>query len=195
MNQLRQNNQALKIATYVLLLLSVWSFIWSFFDGGILNQRYFTNQSVMIVMITLILFITKFKAHPYFKYLSAIALINIFITSTGFHFILRPDNVGLQGHLSHTIIPVFYVLFYMVFIRDVLKLKAFWVVLVYPIMYLVFAIILGPITNFYPYGFINVDVLGLMAVLRFTLLIMVPLYTTIALGLIYIKSVIEKRYP
>jgi hypothetical protein len=195
MNQLRQSDQSVRIATIVLLVLSIWSFIWSFFDGGFLNQRYFTNQSVMIVMITLIVFLTSYKEHRYFKYLSAIALINIFITSTGFHFILRPANVGVQGHLSHTIIPLLYIVFYMIFIRDVLKLKAFWVVLIYPILYLIFAIILGPITQFYPYGFLNVDVLGLNAVLRFTLLIMVPLYTIIGFGLIYLKSIIEKHYP
>ena len=194
MKMLRQNNSVLMGVTYFLLLLSVWSFIWSFFDGGLLNLRYFTNQSVMIVMLTLFIFSTKYRNNPYFKFLSGVALINIFITSTGFHFILSPDFVGLQGHLSHTVIPILYILFYMIFIKDILQLKQFWVILIYPIVYLAFAVILGPITNFYPYGFLNVDTLGLGAVLRFTLLIMVPLYTVIALGLIYVKSRIESIY-
>jgi hypothetical protein len=188
-----RNLNLLYISTYLLLLLSIWSFIWSFFDGGFLNLRYFTNQSVMIVMITLLFFSINQRNHRYFKYLSAIALINIFITATGFHFILRPSNIGFQGHLSHTIIPILYIAFYMIFIKNILKLKEFLIVLIYPLLYLFFAIVLGPITNFYPYGFLDVGTLGLIPVIRFTLLIMVPSYTIIALGLIYIKLKIESK--
>lgn len=181
------------IFPYILLLLSIWYVIWSFFNGGLSNQRYFTNQSNIIVLVTMILFVAKKHTHQYFKYLAFIALVNIFITSTGFHFILRPSSVGLQGHLSHTIIPIFYTYFYMRYLHQVIPIKLFWIGVIYPMFYLFFSIIIGPTTGFYPYDFLNVEINGLQTVLRFTLAVLFPIYTLVTFGLIQLKHYIEKK--
>jgi hypothetical protein len=188
MTKLKQNKRFVLIFSYVLLALSLWYVIWSFFDGGILNLRYFTNQSVMIVFATMLLYVTKHNEKPYFKYLAAIALINIFITSTGFHFILSPESVGLQGHLSHTIVPIFYTAFYFIVIDQKIIIQQFWVGVIYPMSYLFLSILMGSTTGFYPYDFINVDLNGLTSVLRFTLALLFPIYTLVAYGLIYLKN-------
>lgn len=202
MNQLNRLDKFNGIITYLLFLLSFWYVTWTLsgtsVDGtlldGIRNQWYFTNQTNSLVVIVSILFWSRFEDKVWFKYFAQIVLVNIVITATGFHFILAPETIDFYGHLSHTIVPIVYVIFYFTAVRAHLKLSQFWILIIYPMMYLALALVFGtwPLGQ-YPYGFIDVDANGLENVLRFTLLFMLPGYTVLALLLSLAKIQLEKR--
>lgn len=202
MNKLTTIDKVSGILTYILFILSFWYVTWTLsgtsVDGnlldGITNQWYFSNQSNTLVVMTTVLFWSRFERRPWFKYLSSIVLVNIIITATGFHFILAPDNVDFYGHLSHTIVPILYVVFYFIAVRNPIKLSMFWVNIMYPMVYLVLVLILGtfPLGE-YPYGFLDVEANGLSNVLRFTVLFMLPGYTFIAFLMTYLKTLFEKK--
>lgn len=202
MNKLTLLDKVSGILTYILFVLSFWYVTWTLsgtsVDGnlldGITNQWYFSNQSNTLVVITTVLFWSRFEKKTWFKYLSSIVLVNIIITATGFHFILAPDNVDFYGHLSHTIVPILYVVFYFIAVRVPIKLSMFWVNIIYPMVYLVLVLILGtfPLGE-YPYGFLDVEANGLTNVLQFTVLFMLPGYTFIAFLMTYLKTLFEKK--
>ena len=202
MNKLTTIDKVSGILTYILFILSFWYVTWTLsgtsVDGnlldGITNQWYFSNQSNTLVVMTTVLFWSRFERRPWFKYLSSIVLVNIIITATGFHFILAPDNVDFYGHLSHTIVPILYVVFYFIAVRNPIKLSMFWINIMYPMVYLVLVLILGtfPLGE-YPYGFLDVEANGLSNVLRFTVLFMLPGYTFIAFLMTYLKTLFEKK--
>ena len=202
MNKLSLLDKFNGILTYVMFLLSFWYVTWTLsgtsVDGnlldGIVNQWYFTNQTNTLVVIVSVLFWSRFEDKVWFKFLAQIVLVNIVITATGYHFILAPETIGFYGHLSHTIVPIVYVIFYFTAVRAHLRLSQFWILIVYPMIYLGLVLLLGtfPLGE-YPYPFLDVDANGLSNVLRFTLLFMLPGYTVLAFILTVIKIQLEKR--
>jgi hypothetical protein len=202
MNKLTKLDKFIGIYTYVVFLLALWYTTWTLSgmsdDGGLLtgikNQWYFTNQSNTLVVITVALFWARFDNKKWFKYLASITLVNIVITATGYHFILAPDYVDFMSHLSHTIVPIAFVIWYFVSVRSTVPLKQFWINIIYPMTYLGLVLILGtfPLGE-YPYGFLDVGELGLSNVLQFTLTIMFPAYTVVAFLFTYLKQLLEKR--
>lgn len=202
MNKLTPLDKIIGITTYIVFFLAAWYVTWTLsgfsVDGSLLdglkNQWYFTNQSNLMVVITLALFWARFDHKLWFKYVASITLVNIVIAGTGFHFILAPETVDFYGHLSHTIVPIAYVMWFFLSVREILPLKLFWVNIIYPLLYLVVVLLLGMfVIREYPYGFLDVDELGLANVLRFTLLIMVPAYTVLALLMTSLKIVFERK--
>ena len=71
---------------------------------------------------------------------------------------------GLQrivDELLHTIIPILFVLYWVIATPKVnLQWKIIFLWLVYPFLYLMFILLRGSISGFYPYPFINVNELG-----------------------------------
>lgn len=71
---------------------------------------------------------------------------------------------GLQrivDELLHTIIPILFVLYWVIATPKVnLQWKSIFLWLVYPFLYLMFILLRGSISGFYPYPFINVNELG-----------------------------------
>lgn len=61
----------------------------------------------------------------------------------------------------HSVLPASFLLFWVLFVsKDGLNWKNAFLWLWYPVAYIIYIIILGALTNFYPYPFANVDVLG-----------------------------------
>jgi len=100
----------------------------------------------------------KFFAKPNTQ--SAI-LVYILIVCLGYHFLLaniwRPE--GLQYWVDkylHYAVPILYVIFYFLFVKKgTLAYKNIYKWLIYPAVYLVYAITRGLITNEYPYPFLD----------------------------------------
>lgn len=107
--------------------------------------------------------IGKFFTRP-----STITAITIYITIVGivYNVILRStwQPEGLQkiaDELLHVVIPALFILFWLLFIPiEQLKWKNAFYWLIYPIVYIAYAIIHGAITKFYPYPFVDVNELG-----------------------------------
>ena len=71
---------------------------------------------------------------------------------------------GLQmvvDELLHSVIPVLFVVYWLAFVqKEKLLWKNFLPWLLYPSIYLVYILIRGSLSGFYPYPFIDVDSLG-----------------------------------
>ncbi|QEC66119.1 hypothetical protein FRZ67_01915 [Panacibacter ginsenosidivorans] len=100
----------------------------------------------------------KFFAKPDTQ--SAI-LVYISIVSLGYHFLLAKiwNPQGLQYWVDkslHYAVPAIYLLFYLLFVKKgTLAYNNIYKWLLYPFMYLVYAITRGLITNDYPYPFLD----------------------------------------
>lgn len=181
------------LAGLILLGISLWAFIWAFDEGGLLNFRYFTNQTVFLSLLTMMLWLTPFKNHLGFRFLAGLTLVNLILTGLTYHFILDIDRpISLQGHLSHTLIPIFYLGYYLRVLPG-FKLKRFYAFLIHPFVYLLVFLITGPLTGFYPYWFLDIETHGLPYVLFFTLGLMLPGFSLLSLGLLWLKQTLNSR--
>jgi len=117
------------------------------------------------------------------KATTAIAL-TVYITIVGvtYNILLRNtwNPQGMQkvvDELLHSVIPVYFVLFWFIFVPGGnLKWKNAFPWLIYPILYMVYAIILGTITKFYPYPFVDVNELGYTKALTNSLIVLVLIF-------------------
>jgi hypothetical protein len=136
---------------------------------------FFTILSNLLVAIslTVILLIPGSAAGLFFaKPSSATAvLVYIFIVGLVYNIILRNlwQPTGLQklaDELLHVAVPLLYLLYWLLF---AVKTPLQWIHpfqwLVFPAIYLVYAMLRGGIEGFYPYPFINVKELGYQHVL------------------------------
>src|SRR5690554_2191614 len=188
------------------LMLGTVAFVNTMAYQGIEAFRYFTNQSNLLFFVVFLMIYFKKDNNKYFKILSFITLISLTITGVVFHLLLT-DTVGnnsgvitsiydlnnFQNLVTHTINPLYYFIYYFVFIIDNIKLKEFYIGLIHPILYFLIILLLGPITNFYPYPFLDVCQNGLGEVLKMTLLIMLPLILIFVVLLTTLKELINKR--
>ena len=63
----------------------------------------------------------------------------------------------LVDEILHSVIPVFFILFWVIFVpTEGLKYKVAFSWLIYPLVYMLYAVIHGAITKFYPYIFVDV---------------------------------------
>jgi hypothetical protein len=132
---------------------------------------YFTVDTNIIVALcfTFIFSGPKYRFSRFFSKPSTITAITVYITIVGivYNVILRSlwAPTGLQmivDELLHTVIPALVIVFWLVFIPiEQLKWKNAFLWLIYPILYMGYALIHGAITKFYPYPFVNVNELGL----------------------------------
>ena len=181
------------ILVFLAVISSAWGVIWSISAWGIGDQRYFTNQSNLIVFVTVFLVFVNWHDRKWFKYLSAIALVNITMTGLIYHLLLATPPILFQSHLTHTITPILYVLVYFTCLEDSLKPKQFWIPLIYPLIYFMFFIVTGPLTGFYPYGFMNVSESGLLSVMKYVGLFMLPGIAVMSWILLFIKKSIGNK--
>lgn len=99
---------------------------------------------------------------------TTITAITIYITIVAivYNVILRPiwQPEGLQkviDELLHSVIPLLFILFWLIFVPiEQLKWKNAFSFLIYPIVYITYAVVHGAVTKFYPYPFVNVNRLG-----------------------------------
>lgn len=115
------------------------------------------------------------------------ALVGITVTGVVFHLALRQLQ-DLQGYaafadvLLHTLSPLLCVLGWFFFgPRGAVGRRAVVGALAFPIAWLAFTLVRGAVVGFWPYPFLNVDVLGLGAVLVNCVLV-AALFTGLAVG-------------
>lgn len=131
---------------------------------------YFTIDTNILVALsfTFIALSSNSFIGKFFTKASVITAITVYIIIVGvtYNLILRStwEPKGLQklvDELLHTVIPILYVLFWVFFVPvDGLKWKNAFPWLIFPITYMIYAIILGSVTKFYPYPFVDVTKLG-----------------------------------
>ncbi|MEO5592946.1 MAG: Pr6Pr family membrane protein [Chitinophagaceae bacterium] len=136
---------------------------------------FFTIQTNLIVAIcfTVLLFNPDSKWGNFFSKQQTLAAVTVYIIIVGliYNIILRflwaPE--GLQkivDELLHSIIPVLALIYWLVFAaKNKLEWKNIPTWLIYPFAYIIYILIRGSVSGFYPYPFINSIQLGLNKVL------------------------------
>ena len=129
--------------------------------------------------------------------LSAVTLY-ISIVGLVYQVVLRSiwSPTGLQklvDELLHSIIPLFVIVFWYVYENHkAVSWKSVPSWLIYPSIYLVYILIRGHFSDFYPYPFVNVIQLGLKQVLVNSL-VLVLVFVTVAFGFVGISSLLSKK--
>ena len=125
--------------------------------------------------------------------------VTVYITIVGlvYQILLRhiwepKETQRVVDELLHSAIPIFVIIFWYLYeekksiaYQQILK----W--LIYPLMYLIFILIRGDFSNFYPYPFVNVNDLGLKTVLINSALLIL-FFIGISAGFIRLGKVIKR---
>src|SRR6185437_4434568 len=171
--------------------------------GSISNFfSYFTVLCNLLVALslTISLLIPASKPGTFFLNLSvqsAIALY-IFIVSLVYNLVLRGILVLTGWHLFvdnmlHVVVPILYILFWL-FFRTKGGLKwgdvIYWIC--FPLIYLVYFLLRGSITKWYPYPFLNAIQYGYTKVF-FNIFIILIVFVAVGLGLIFITRLIKNK--
>ena len=173
------------------LIFASWGVLWVLWDAGLIFLRYFTIQSNILVILVCLLYLfqIEFKGS---KYLYHATLLSILVTSIVFHTMLTGYGLTLKNHLTHTFAPFMYSVFYVLFVHKSVSFKLFWTTLIHPLGYFIIFMIYGALTQFYPYPFMDVELIGWGNVLRISLLILFPAMIVGAMLLTLLKIKIEK---
>ena len=152
--------------------------------------RYFSYFTILTNLLVAICFtslvVTDNKGNRFFNRPSTITAITVYILIVGlvYNLVLRSlwDPQGLQllaDNLLHSLTPLLALIYWFVYVstKEInWKQTATW--MLYPFFYLIYVMIRGSFSNFYPYFFIDVSKLG------YTKALTNAVYVTIAFFLI-----------
>lgn len=159
---------------------------------------YFTilTNILAALSLTLSLIMQSSALGKFLRSASAKAAIAVYIIIVGivYNLVLRQlwDPKGLQliaDILLHQVIPIAYTVYWVVFVpKSNLAWKQPFIWLIYPLIYLLYAIIRGAVTGHYPYPFIDVSQIGFSKMLVNTTIMMIAF---ISIGFLLVA--IDKR--
>ncbi|MGF6851075.1 hypothetical protein QFZ51_006310 [Chitinophaga sp. W3I9] len=140
------------------------------FENFIRYFSYFTllTNAMVAISSTVLLVAPNSSWGRFFARTTTATAITVYITIVAliYNVILRPlyQFEGLQkilNEVQHVIVPVLFVLYWCVFVnKSSLQWKDFLPWLWYPLIYVLFVLIRGSFSGFYPYPFINLNDLG-----------------------------------
>ena len=131
---------------------------------------FFTLLTNILVALcsTILLLIPLSRWGKFFSNRKTLTAITVYIVIVGFvynlilRFLWKPE--GLQqvvDELLHTLIPILFLLYWIASVpKSELKWKDVLVWLLYPLIYVLYILLRGAMSGFYPYPFINVIDLG-----------------------------------
>lgn len=178
MNSANRKSKTKIFCASIVAFLKCFTLVFQFClsQGSVGNYfSYFTVLSNLLVAVSLTFstFLPKTRMGVFFSSLSvqtAIALY-IFIVGLVYNVILRgilvltgPELIA--DNLLHVLNPILYVLYWLVYAeKEKLNWKngLYWTI--FPFLYLIYSLIRGMITNWYPYPFLNVAKIGYEKVL------------------------------
>jgi hypothetical protein len=170
-----------KIITYSLALLAWFAVIaqyWLMMENRIASYgetiiRFFSfftilTNTLVAIHFTAISLSNNSKSNGFFNRPGTLTAVTIYITVVGlvYQVVLRHiwQPTGLQrivDELLHTIIPLCTIIFWYVYEeKSMIKWSSLPYWLIYPFVYLVYILLRGSTSDFYPYPFINVTELG-----------------------------------
>jgi hypothetical protein len=134
--------------------------------------RYFSYFTILTNLLVAVCFtsllLKERKAERFFKQPSVLTAVTVYILIVGlvYNLVLRSqwNPQGLQllaDNLLHSITPLFALLYWIVYVpaKEISwKQTPAW--MLYPFFYLIYIMIRGSFSNFYPYFFIDVSKLG-----------------------------------
>jgi len=189
----------------VIACLAWFSIIFQLFltTGTIGNFfSYFTILCNLLVAVSLTIALLTPTSKPGSFFLkltvqSAIALY-IFIVSVVYNLVLR-GIVALEGWqlfvdtMLHVIVPILYLLFWIFFrTGGILKWQDIINWIYFPLLYLIYSLIRGAITNWYPYPFLNVATNGYAKVFLNIFIILLA-FLAAGLVLVFVTRLIKNQ--
>jgi hypothetical protein len=182
----KQPSRSMKIYLAVLVIAGWFALIAQFYIN--INSKaasiaeiiiryfsYFTITTNLIVSVCCSILLLKPNStrDGFFSRQKTLTAITVYIIIVGIiynsilRFIWNPQ--GLQrvvDELLHSVIPLLFLIYWLLFVE---KKKLHWQALLpwltYPVVYIIFILIRGSVSGFYPYPFINVTQLGLQKAL------------------------------
>lgn len=164
---------------------------------------YFTILSNLLIAVccTMLLFRPYSKWGKFFSRQQTLAAITVYIAIVGliYNIILRFlwAPAGLQkivDEILHSVIPVMFLVYWLVFVgKDKLMWRNVPPWLIFPFTYILYVMIRGSVSGFYPYPFINTYQLGINKVL-FNSIGIAVVFICVSLVFVAIgKSMAEKK--
>jgi hypothetical protein len=174
----------------------------SFLETVVHYFSFFTILTNLIVAICSTILLTANKAsllYSFFSKTTALTAIAVYILIVGiiFNVMLRPiiHMNGIQeisSDLLHVAAPLLFLIYWIKYVpKENMKKQFAFVWLIYPVIYIVYTIIHGWITGFYPYPFINISKLGLSKAMFNGLIILLSFFV-LSLLFIEIKRIKHK---
>jgi hypothetical protein len=167
-------------------------------QGSIANYfSYFTILSNLLVAVglTFSVFLPTTKTGKFFSSLSVQAAIALYILIVGlvYNVILRgiwtPKGWQLVvDNLLHVLNPILYIMYWLRYAKkEKLNWKdgIYWTI--FPFLYLIYSLVRGSVTNWYPYPFLNVAEFGFNRVMV-NVCVMTILFFVAGLGLIAVNN-------
>lgn len=191
-----------KIKKPLLIMTVIMSGFGAFFNYylfGFTNIRYFTNQSNLLVFIVSFLMLVNKNQFKFYRALSSIAFISIIITGVIYNLLLRQYEVYWNGieimmmWINHTINPLLYGTFHLLFMPNPLKIKQTYMLLLHPLVYFLSYQVFGIFFKYYPYPFMNPILMGYPDMLILNIGILMPSLILFTLLYIYIKGKIDSN--
>lgn len=154
---------------------------------------YFTILSNLLATLSFTaLFLNSIHFFRSFKIQTAIT-VYITIVAVVYNLVLRFiwQPSGLQqivDELLHVIIPILYVInWFMIKERIRLSYHFIFKILLFPLIYLIFIIIRGNFSNYYPYPFIDVSIIGYKQMLLNSFLVLIA-FVVVSFIYLYINK-------
>lgn len=189
---------ALAVFTWIAIALQLY-----LTTGSMANFfSYFTILSNLLVAISLTYCLLSPSSRPGIFFSkpsvqSGIALY-IFIVGLVYNTVLR-GIVALSGinwvvdNMLHVIVPIFYVVYWFLFVpKGVLRYKDGIPWTLFPVAYLIYSMIRGSITHWYPYPFLNADIHGYQKVMV-NIVLMIAAFFAVGLLLIAVNRSIKPK--
>lgn len=188
---------ALPVQFYLLLKGSEFTF----FSAAVRFFSFFTilTNTIVFLCSALLLFGGKCNMNSFFRKCTTITAITVYILIVGivFNLLLR-QIADLKGHhlivseIFHTVVPCLFFFYWLFFVspqRISFKVILFW--LIYPILYIIYTLLHGILTNFYPYPFIDVTQLGFKTAIVNGLFVLIA-FVVLSIILIFVSKLRTK---
>lgn len=178
-------------------LFSMYGTFYSYVEFGLINIRFYTNQSNLLVFLVTFMMVFGWDKSKFFKHIALIATLDIILTGLVYNILLTDLVVGFTEtqlflmHITHTIVPILYTLLYLVYVIDSPQFKTFYITLIHPFLYFVVFQIIGAFNGNYPYPFLNPNQ-GLVPFLITNLVILLPGLFILTFILIWTKQRLQK---
>jgi hypothetical protein len=163
---------------------------------------FFTILTNLLVAVTLtsLLFRSNSRTGRFLSRPTALSAITVYIFIVGlvYNLVLReiwqPEGIQYTvNELLHTFIPLLFLLYWIVFVpKQSLYWKNAFPWLFYPLFYLIFIMVRGFLSGFYPYPFVDLEKLGYQTVL-INCMILGLVFLGFSLALIMLSKIGKRR--
>lgn len=174
----------------------------TFFSATVRFFSFFTILTNCIVFIcsALLLFGGSLNISTFFRKAATITAITVYIIIVGlvFNLLLRSvvDLKGLHAIVSeifHTVVPVLFFLYWLFYVNlEKVSIKTVLLWLFYPIVYVIYTLLHGIYTDFYPYPFIDATKLGFPIAMINGLFVLLA-FVVFSVILVFISRLKRKR--